>query len=73
MPTKTHNFASGLTVPKLSKSTVAVPVETAKPTDFGREVKCMKIILKSAPAIAPRGKQAGTFIEARQDSGKPSD
>ena len=30
----------------------------------------MKIILKSAPAIAPRGKQAGTFIEARQESGK---
>ncbi len=30
----------------------------------------MKIILKSAPAIAPRGKQAGVFIEARQESGK---
>ena len=32
----------------------------------------MKIILKSAPAIAPRGKQVGTFIEARQESGKDS-
>ena len=30
----------------------------------------MKIILKPSPAIAPRGKQAGTFIEARQESGK---
>jgi hypothetical protein len=38
---------------------------------FGKEVKdTMKIILKSAPAIAPRGKQVGTFIEARQEAGK---
>jgi len=29
MPTNTHNFASGLTAPKLFKSTVAVQVEAA--------------------------------------------
>ena len=30
----------------------------------------MKIILKPSPAIAPRGKQVGTFLEARQEVGK---